>query len=485
MEENTVILRANGLLNELLSTYDEKYHHTTIVSSIYDTAWVSMVRKPQTSDISDWAFPMCFDFLCQNQAGDGGWGCPVSIMDRITSTFICLLAIKKHLRVSGNLSVKSRLSLQHQAARAIEYIHLNIGFWDLGSSDAQLPIGFELWFPVVIEKLEEEGVVFEISGIDRILKLRQEKLSRFPLEVLYNPSGLFQPSPLYTLEGFIGLLDFSKLSHHLRFGSMFTSPSSTAVYLMESSVWDPEAEAYLQHVVEQSIVKHGRCVPQMFPTSTFDIDWVLNLFVDGGLDLKKLDANSVKELGNIILQGVEKQGGIMGADQHVCPDPDSTAMAYKTIYHALGIHHPVQPMIDAFEGPKNYVTYRSERDPSISSNAHVLQALKLGPDSRENTSSIEKCITYLCETWSDTHGLVQDKWSLSEYYATVALTQALSDYLVALSEERVEAVSEKLLKVYIPLTLLQAVVRILLRQNADGSWGSTSIREDTPTQSLS
>jgi hypothetical protein len=126
----------------------------------------------------------------------------------------------------------------------------------------------------VIEKLEEEGIVFEIPGKDRILKLRREKLSRFPLEVLYSPAGLFQPSPLFTLEGFIGILDFGKLSHHLRCGSMFFSPSSTAVYLMESPVWDPAAEAYLHHVVEQSNVKNERCVPQMFPTSTFDINWV-------------------------------------------------------------------------------------------------------------------------------------------------------------------------------------------------------------------
>ncbi|KAJ5999758.1 hypothetical protein N7481_000167 [Penicillium waksmanii] len=273
MDEDSIILQANSLLNELLSTYDENYHHGTIVSGIYDTAWISMVQKKlPASEPPQWAYPICFDFLCQNQAEDGGWGNPVSLLDRITCTLVSLLAIKKHLRVSENISIKNWLNLQHQAARAIDFIHLNIEDWELDSLDTRLPIGFELWFPVVIEKLEEEGLVFEVPGKIRILKLRQKKLSRFPLEVLYSPAGLIQPSPLFTLEGFIGVLDFSKISHHLRYGSMFSSPSSTAVYLMESPVWDTAAEAYLQHVVEQSIVKDGRCVPQMFPTSTFDID---------------------------------------------------------------------------------------------------------------------------------------------------------------------------------------------------------------------
>jgi hypothetical protein len=152
--------------------------------------------------------------------------------------------------------------------------------------------------------------------------------------------------------------------------------------------------------------------------------------VDGGLDLKELDAEVVKKLGNTVLQCLEDQGGIMGSgktglcsqisssilltrpcpDQNICPEPDSTAMACKTVYYALGAHYSVQPMIDTFEGDKNYFTYRGERDPSISSNAHVLQALVLSPESRKHTSSIEKCIKYLCETWSDTHGLVEDKW---------------------------------------------------------------------------
>ncbi|KAJ6050999.1 hypothetical protein N7460_001533 [Penicillium canescens] len=445
MDENSVVLQANILLNELLSAYDEKYHSSTVVNSIYDTAWISMVlRKTEMPTAPEWAFPVCFDFLCLEQAEDGGWGNPFSLVERITCTFVCLLAIKKHLRISDNLSVKDQVDLQHRANRAIEFVHSNLASWELNALDTGLPIGLELWLPVVIEQLEKEGVSFAIPGKDRILKLRLEKLSRFPLEVLYRPSSLIQPSPLFTLEGFIGVVDFSKLRHQTVYGSMFSSPSSTAVYLMESPEWDPAAEDYLHHVVEQSIVKHNRCVPQLFPTSVFDIDWVLNIFVDSGLSLNNLDTHSVKTLGNMILQCLEKQDDILGADEIICPEPDSTAMALRTVYHSLGAHRSIQHMIDAFEGGDNYFTFSGERDPSVSSNAHVLQAL-----------------------------------NHSEYYATFATTQALVDYLVALSEERVESLSETLLGALIPLTLFQAVVRILLRQNPDGSWGSISLREDT------
>ncbi|KAJ5218245.1 uncharacterized protein N7498_000344 [Penicillium cinerascens] len=455
MDESSVIIQANSLLQELISAHDEKYHIGTVVSGIYDTAWISMVlKKPNPSTAQEWAFPACFDFLLQNQAEDGGWGHEHSLVERVTCTLVSLLSILRHLGVSEGASVKDQVDLQYQADKAIQFVKSSLPNWELASLDTGIPIGLELWLPVVIEKLEEEGVSFDIPGKDRVIRLRLENLSRFPVEVLYRPSGLFQPSPLFTLEGLIGIIDFGKLRHQTVFGSMFSSPSSTAVYLMESPDWDPASEAYLNHVVEHSIIKHNRAVPGMFPTSVFDIDWVLNIFVEGGFNLNKLDANAVKVLGNMILQRLEKQDGIIGSDLLICPDSDSTAMALKTVYHSPGTRLSAQNMINAFEGEKNYFTYSGERDPSISSNAHVLQALVLDSAAMKHTASIEKCARYLCETWRNANKLVRDKW-------------------------RVEPLSETLLKTLIPLTLFQAVLRILLTQNPNGSWGQTSLRENT------
>jgi hypothetical protein len=52
---------------------------------------------------------------------------------------------------------------------------------------------------------------------------------------------------------------------------MFHSLASTAVYLMECSESDAEAEDYLRYVVEHSIVKASQCTPMTFLLSVFDI----------------------------------------------------------------------------------------------------------------------------------------------------------------------------------------------------------------------
>lgn len=127
MDENSIIVKANSLFKELLSTYDDKYLYETIVSGIYDTAWISMVqKKPLASDLPEWAFPMCFDFLCQNQADDGGWGFPVSLVDHITCSFVSLLAILKHLSMSSdsrlgtvNICDHHTLSLNRSAGASV------------------------------------------------------------------------------------------------------------------------------------------------------------------------------------------------------------------------------------------------------------------------------------------------------------------------------------------------------------------------------
>ncbi|KAJ5614595.1 hypothetical protein N7528_008249 [Penicillium herquei] len=462
MEENVIISQAHSLLTDLLASRDKKYNFGTVVNSIYDTAWISMVSKK--SSAHDWAFPECFQFLCREQAEDGGWGNPISLVERISCTFVSLLAIKTHLRPSG-ISQEERVKLQRRADNAVDFIRASLPSWDIDSLDTTLPMAMELWFPVVVERLEAEDVVFDIPGLDHLMQMREEKLSRFPVDTLYQRQGLIQPSPLFTLEGFIGRVDFDRLRHQKVMGSMFTSPASTAVYLMECSEWDIEAEEYLQHVVEGSIIKNNRSVPTIFPTSTFDIDWIFSIFLDGGLNLDTLKSDVVSPLMDMILKCLDDQDGIIGAERLLCPEPDSTAMALRVL-DAVGIRRSVKPMIDCFEGSLNYFTYKGERDPSISTNAHVLQALVLYSTSGEYTLSVEKCIRYICKTWWNSRSFIQDKW-------------AFIDFLSALGEKRVDDLSDSLLKAQLPLVLIQAIARTLLAQNTDGSWGSGSFRENT------
>jgi hypothetical protein len=274
MDNQAVISLANDVLEDLLDSYHEKYQLGSIVNSVYDTAWVSMVSK--TSKVSsqpEWLFPECFEFLLSQQSASGGWGNPSSTVEQITCTLVSILAIKTHLRNSLDLNTERISELHSRVDKGVGFVRSLLKSWEPDCTDASMPIAFELWFPVVVEKLENADVMLDIPAKEQMAELRRQKLARFPVETLYQ-KGLFQPSPLFTLEGLIDVVDFSRLKGQKTLGSMFTSPASTAAYLMHCSEWDSEAEGYLRHTVERSVIKHNRSVPVIFPSTNFEIGWV-------------------------------------------------------------------------------------------------------------------------------------------------------------------------------------------------------------------
>jgi hypothetical protein len=79
---------------------------------------------------------------------------------------------------------------------------------------------------------------------------------------------------------------------------------------------------------------------------------------------------------------------MLGQTQHVSPDP----------------------MIKMFEGNDHFRTFSSERDPSFTSNCHVLLALLNQDDISRYWSQILKAVKFLCECWWNSDGRIRDKW---------------------------------------------------------------------------
>jgi hypothetical protein len=233
----------------------------------------------RSKDSKSWVFPECFDFLLETQTSDGGWGNPYFDIEQICCTMAATLAMKKHLNDLHGHPNERWGEINSHCNRAIHFIEKALPSWGISNTDDTLFVGIEMWLPVLLRQLEEVGVIFNVPGIDRINQMREKKLSKLPAAALY---GTVKLAAAYSLEGFVGLIDFDRIHHQKTVGSMCASPASTAVYLMHCSSWDDEAEAYLRHVVSLCIDKEKRNIPHAFPTTTFETTWAVWILLESG-----------------------------------------------------------------------------------------------------------------------------------------------------------------------------------------------------------
>jgi hypothetical protein len=231
--------------------------------SIYDTAWVSMVAKAvEGNDEVVWLFPSSFDYICDNQKASGGWEGGDAI-DEIVNSLACLLSLKRHYKVQT-----SEVSeLADKIDRATQFLNTKLADWDIESTER---VAFEILVPSLLDLVEHEGIHLRFPDAEKLRQLSQIKMSKINFSLLYkHPTTM-----LHSLESFIGTVDFDQVSHHLAGGSMMGSPSSTAAYLMNTSVWDESAERYLREAVENGKRNGDGSVCNVFPISVFEFAWV-------------------------------------------------------------------------------------------------------------------------------------------------------------------------------------------------------------------
>lgn len=237
----------------------------TISPSVYDTAWLSMIQKPPRS--GSWLFPKCFEYVLEHQLPSGGWKSYGTVADGILNTCAALLALRKHMALCpGNEGWTQRSQRAEAALKDM------LQEWDLSPSDQ---IGLELLIPKLLSLLASEGVTIELQRVAQLQALYEYKIKKLSLEDIYGaPSTL-----LHHLEAFTGYLDFDRIrDRRERNGSMMSSPSSTAAYLIHATTWDEEAESYLRSALERSSNIGSSSVPCAWPTSIFEVSWVSILF---------------------------------------------------------------------------------------------------------------------------------------------------------------------------------------------------------------
>ncbi|KAH7389953.1 Ent-kaur-16-ene synthase [Pyrenochaeta sp. MPI-SDFR-AT-0127] len=459
---------ARSLIRRLHEAYHPVYGFSTTSCQIYDTAWVAMISK-----IVDgrrlWLFPESFQYLLENQAEDGSWGQhPRTKSVGVVDTAAALLALLRHVKEPLQLQYPSPSDMHQRIDRARKSLCAQLAMWD----DIMMTnhIGVELTVPALLTylKSEDSSLSFDFESKELLMSMRTAKLARFNFESFYQrkPS-----SAIHSLEAFVTQVDFDKVAHHLFNGSMLASPSSTAAYLMHASSWDDAAEGYLRHVFSAGAGQGGGGIPGTHPTSYFEFNWVIATLLQAGFTTSDLNCRELHSIANIIISGFQGDHGVLGFAPRAI-DVDDTAKGLLALsLLQLDADVSAAPMISIFEAEDHFRTFLGERDPSFTSNCHVLLALLHRQDKAKYLPQIIKTAKYLSNVWWDCDGEVKDKWHLSHLYPTMLLAQSFTDLLHQATEDSaMYAVFDSELLSKISICLFQACFRTLLRQEDDGSW---------------
>jgi Squalene-hopene cyclase C-terminal domain len=232
-------------------------------------------------------------------------------------------------------------------------------------------------------------------------------------------------------------------------GTIGASPAATATWLGERRDGAARRRAY--SYLEQVVRRHGGPVPSVLPITTFERAWVLN-----SLETIEPRSSSVREIAAALTAALTDDG--VGGGPGLPFDADTTAGTLVAL-GKLGVR-PDPQCLWQYEVDTHFCTWRGERTPSPTTNAHVLDALagqtSRSPKTRARlAASRDKIATWLVgEQLGD--GTWTDKWHASPYYATRSCVTALAHRT---DEPCAGAVD-------------RALTWVLDTQREDGSWGS-------------
>ncbi|KAL6720895.1 hypothetical protein ACLMJK_002820 [Lecanora helva] len=417
-----------------------------------------MIRKKIDGQVS-WLFPQSFEFILESQQKDGTWESYATTVDGILNTLASFLALLVHSN-SDISDLKHDEAISTRIHKARDGITSLLREWVV---EDNMQVGSEVLIPNLLRQIENYGYRFTFPGRARLNQLHETKLKRFKPEAVYSKAPT---TILHSLEAFIGLLNFDKVSHHCsdKLG-VFGSPAATAAYLINTSTWDERAESYLKTVFSDYGSSGG--VPSAYPTSLFEILWALSSLLPRVVALHDLDANAISTLSSCFKRILKDQQGVLGFAPNILEDSDDTARALLTLSHLGNRIDPI-PMIERFKSSMYFKTYPFERDPSFSANCNALMAILHSSSVDESSPLIGQMVAFLVERWAS--GKASDKWNLSPFYSSMLLLDTLVLLLEKYDDGLLQNLPISILEQDLPLTVCQIVSRVLRSQHEDGSW---------------
>ena len=403
--------------------------------SAYDTAWIA-----QLGEIDRELSNQALDCLVEDQLPDGSWGAekPFYYHDRVVNTLASMLALTRHGRRALdkraiNAGIKALEQITSTATRGLKADHNGA------------TVGFEMIVPTLVEEAEQLGIISQQRdrilgrlGRSRIKKIEMLKGSRISRNLTFAFS-----SEMAGLDG-QNILDIDNLQENN--GSVGNSPSATAYFALHVKPADTKAMAYLRSI------STGGGVPFAAPFDIFERAWVLwNLSL---LEPEKLDEEILACCKPHLdfLESSWKRGSGVGFSASYTPcDGDDTGVTFDTLVQ-FGRNLDIETLL-SFEEKNHFLCYPLEANASISTNIHILGALKNGGLERNNPS-IQKVLKFL--RMSQISGKYWfDKWHVSPYYPTshaIIACQGLDNEMCS-----------------------GPISYILETQNEDGSWGYSDV----------
>jgi halimadienyl-diphosphate synthase len=271
-------------------------------------------------------------------------------------------------------------------------------------------VGFELIFPTLLMEARAQGldVPTHACGYGEI---QTAKLRLIPLEMLYSP----RISTVHSLE-FMGQAgDIQRMRAALATnGSLGNSPATTAYYLLQNGE-DREALGYLGSMLQE--------IPQviyLYPFRTFELTWVLKNLSFCNVPIVDLAEPAQWES----LKSEMSQEGI-GLDKTFgIPDGDITSVCTQLLIQAGNDLPP--SILERFENKETHTfrTYDYERNVSVGTNVHALEALDLLEDYPNRQEVQEQLLVMLLNNRKYNIYWI-DKWHTSPYYATAHVLMGL------------------------------------------------------------
>ncbi|PTU16986.1 hypothetical protein P175DRAFT_0447141 [Aspergillus ochraceoroseus IBT 24754] len=476
--------RAQALLERIAPFISSKHGVSSMAYSIYDTAWASMVVK-QENRRSRWAFPECFEFILRSQNNAGGWSSftdpiphnfypdHVVIPDILVHTLAALLALCVHLRDKDKVESTIPEDISERIERGRVYAQQTLERWNVSQTSH---FEFQLLIPTTLGLLSSEGVVFDFPGKTLLYDLHKLALA-MDVEWLYTEKN---EVPLFSIEGWLAKLDFTRLTHQVSTEGIGASPASTAAYLIYGPEWSTECEEYLQNCIQHAAGSDRGGVPGIWPLTLFEPCWVLTTLFDGGFSLSDLGYQRVETIVDFLVHHHNSRGGVSSASPCWTPDADDSGRTLTALYLAGRTPSPMA-LVHRFEKKSHFQTFNGRIPsviPSVSVHANILSGLLLSPEAVKLTLQIVKCAQVLCNSWKDGEK-ISDHWNISEYYAILHLTLGLVRLHDTLSTNIFDqSTSKRLIDLTVPL-LPKVLSYIVDNQNTDGSWGDRGSYEET------